>query len=616
MALPTIYLKNINLHATQIKDDTANIITQLDTIISQGGGGGGGGSTGLSLESTQLEVLNGITSGFSQLHSDLTSQLTVNVVDVSELATKATQDTISTNISTTLPLFTFSPLGGAQNNALKTRVENFPTTQGITGSISVSNFPTTQDVNIQNTELTVNVISGFATETTLGSIDTKLGGELAVNVISGFATETTLGAIDTKLGDNISTGGFNVSLTSLNGDKITNTTNNSKIGLDTNIINTSLTVEGSVSIVDAVSVNVLETNSTVYDFTNDSSTMTQADDRFEIDRVRPDSWSFTNTKNQTGSNVFWYSNTVTSPLGAQQFPILHGDLQSLYFVAGINRTEDINAVPFMAVFSPSNIAFYTSRWIYTIDPSEKLIQGEKVLLYYGSDPVNIHTNIRHLQLLFNAVASQGSLLETEVCYLMSINTASGLTASSVYYNLYNAGWILNDVNKTHNDYEFNSGIKSKADLLLSRLNESSGNLGVNVANSLTVGGTSLDQMTFTTASGDGSIVGLNVITRNAFYPTTFIFTENDISITDETPSIDLRAYNKLSVFGTSTHTGGGSHNIIVQYSNDNITFYDSPNVIATTANKFAYDNSTFCVSYMRFRFQVELTDLTFIVSLK
>jgi hypothetical protein len=40
MALPTIYLKNINLHATQIKDDTANIITQLDTIIAQGGGGG------------------------------------------------------------------------------------------------------------------------------------------------------------------------------------------------------------------------------------------------------------------------------------------------------------------------------------------------------------------------------------------------------------------------------------------------------------------------------------------------------------------------------------------------------------------------------------------------
>ena len=542
MALPTIYLKNINLHATQIKDDTANIITQLDTIISQGGGGGTGG-TGLSLEQTQLEVLNGITSGFSQLHSDLTSQLTVNLVDV-----------------------------------------------------------------------------------------------------SGLATQTTLSDTYNLLNDNIGTGGLSVSITALDGEKITNTVVDTKRGLDVNIINSvgitgsvsvsnfpaeqgitgsvsvsNFPLEQAVSIADAVSVNVLETNSTVYDFTNDSSTMTQADSRFEIDRVRPDSWSFTNTKNQNGSNVFWYSNTVTSPLGAQQFPILHGDLQSLYFVAGINRTEDINAVPFMAVYSPSNIVFYTSRWVYTIDPSEKLIQGEKVLLYYGSDPVNIHTNIRHLQLLFNAVASQGPLLETEVCYLMSINTASGLTASSVYYNLYNAGWILNDVNKTHNDYEFNSGIKSKGDLLLSKLNINDGsNLDVAIRNSVAITNATLETMTFNEINQDGTniINGLNVITRNAFYPTTFIFTENDISITDETPSIDLRAYNKLSVFGTSTHTGGGSHNIIVEYSNDNITFYDSPNVIASTATSFSYDNSTFCVSYIRFRFQVQIQTLTFIVSLK
>ena len=47
-----------------------------------------------------------------------------------------------------------------------------------------------------------------------------------------------------------------------------------------------------------------------------------------------------------------------------------------------------------------------------------------------------------------------------------------------------------------------------------------------------------------------------------------------------------------------------------------ITFYDSPNVIAGTATKFSYDNSTFCVSYIKFRFQVQIETLTFIVSLK
>jgi len=83
-----------------------------------------------------------------------------------------------------------------------------------------------------------------------------------------------------------------------------------------------------------------------------------------------------------------------------------------------------------------------------------------------------------------------------------------------------------------------------------------------------------------------------------------------------TPSITLGPYNKLSVFGVSTHTGGGSHNIIVMYSNDNITYYDSPNVIASTGGKFAYDNSTFCVSYIKFRFQVQIETLTFNVALK
>jgi hypothetical protein len=551
----TIYLKNIHIKNTEIREDTIKIRGQLDTIIAQGGGGGTGG-TGLNLESTQVKVLAGITSGFDLLHSDLTSQLTVNLVDV-----------------------------------------------------------------------------------------------------SGLASQATLSDTYNLLNDNIGTGGLSVSITALDGEKITNSVIDTKRGLDVNIIN-SVGITGSVSvsnfpveqgitgsvsvlnfpttqavsIADAVSVNVLETNSTVYDFTNDSSTMTGADNRFIIDRVRPDSWGFVNDKNQTGSNVFWYSNTVTSPLGAQKFPILHGDLQSLYFVAGINRTSDNEALPFVAVYSPSNIAFYTSRWVYTIDPSEKLIQGEKVLLYYGSDPINIYTNIRHLQLLFNAVASQGPLLETEVCYLMSINTASGLTASSVYYNLYNAGWILNDVNKTHNDYEFNSGIKSKGDLLLSELNVNNGIMDVNVSNiifvdsttplnvnitntDVPVSNTALTYMSYKEVSA--GTYGLEVVNRNVQQSTNYLFVVDDITITDETPTIDVRTFRLMSVFGDSTHSGGGSHDIVVQYSTNSTTWYDSPNVVPTNGSgKFAVDLKDFCVSYIRFRFQVALDTLNMNVCLK
>jgi hypothetical protein len=199
---------------------------------------------------------------------------------------------------------------------------------------------------------------------------------------------------------------------------------------------------------------------------------------------------------------------------------------------------------------------------------------------------------------------------------MSINTASALTASAVYYNLYNAGWILNDVKNTHNDYQFNSGIQSKGDLALSQLTVTSGILAVEVNNVVSVSGASLDQMTFNNVNEDASIVGLNVIIRPQFYPTTVVFTEDDISIDDLTPAIGLGSYTKLSVFGVSTHAGGGSHNIIIMYSNDDITYYDSPNVIPATATNFAYDNSTFCVSFIKFRFQVAITTLTFNVSLK
>jgi hypothetical protein len=343
--------------------------------------------------------------------------------------------------------------------------------------------------------------------------------------------------------------------------------------------------------------------------------MTENDTRFVADRVRPDSWAFTNAKNQNGSNVYWYSNSSTSPLGVQEFPILHGDLSSLYCVVSINKTENNNRLPLMALFSPSQSAFYTSRWIYTISPVEQLLQTEKVLLYWNIDPVDIYPNLRHIELLKNVIASEGPQLETETVFLMSINTASAEPASSISYNLYNAGFVLN--NGIHNDYQFNSGIKSKADLALSKLSVDNNLLSVNVGNVVGISNTSLDSMTFTNVNADSSIVGLNVIVRNPFNPLIFTYTTADISGANETPSIDVRAFNKLSVFGVSTHTSPGSHNIIIEYSNDDATFYDSPNVIPTSGTgKFAYDNTTFCISYIRFRFQVTLTTLTFNISLK
>ena len=110
---------------------------------------------------------------------------------------------------------------------------------------------------------------------------------------------------------------------------------------------------------------------------------------------------------------------------------------------------------------------------------------------------------------------------------------------------------------------------------------------------------------------DTATYGLNVVSRNVQQSYNYLFDVGDISITDETPTIDVRPFRLMSVFGDSTHSGGGSHDIIVQYSTNGLSnnWYDSPIVIPTNSGKFALDLKDFCVSYIRFRFQVALDTL-------
>ena len=574
------------------------------------------------------------TGGMSVVLSDLDeNQITNTVIDTkrgldvnvintsSDYATETTLSAIDTKLGEELSVNVISGF------ATETTLAAIDTKLGEELSVNViSGFATETTLAAIDTklgeELSVNVISGFATETTLAAIDTKLGEELSVNVISGFATETTLAAIDTKLGEELS-----VNVISGFATETTLAAIDTKLGeeLSVNVIS-GFATETTLAEIDTkletgVNVNILDTNSTIYDLTNDAPTMTENDTRFTADRVRSDSWAFDTSKSTLGSNVYWYSNSSTSPLGVQQFPILHGDINSLYCVVSINKTENNNRLPFLALFSPSGSAFYTSRWIYTIDPNEKIIQTEKVLLYWNNDPVDIYTNLRHIQLLKNVIASEGPQLESETIFLMSVNTASGEPSNSISYNLYNAGFILDSV---HNDYEFNSGIKSKADLLLSKLSVSdstnlnvnvSNALGVTVSNTVDVANSNLDSFTFDIIDGKPT-KGLNVITRNTYLANITQYQLADISGND-LPSMDLRAFKTLSIFGNRTHTGPGSHNIIVQFSIDGITFYDSPYVISVNgSDNFAWDFKDFCVPYLRLRFQVQVTALTLFLCLK
>ena len=505
-------------------------------------------------------------------------------------------------------------------------VSNFPT------AFEVSNLPTTQDVSgtvaISNTSFEISNLP--TTQEVSGTIAFS---NTAIEISNLPATQEVSGTVA-------------ISNTSF---EISNLPTTQEVSGTIAFSNTAIEISNlpttqAVSIADPVNVNVLDTNSTIYDLTNDSSTMTGEDARFIVDIVRPDSWRFRTSKtNVAGSNVYWYSNSPVSPLGVQQFPILHGDLSSVYCVVSINKTENNNRLPFMALYSPSLSAFYTSRWIYTIDVSEQLLQTEKVLVYWGTDPAELYPNLRHIEALKNVIASEGPQLETETVYLMSINTASGEPTESIDYNLYNSGFVLN--NGVHNDYQFNSGIQSKADFALSQLTVSNGaNLNVQVVNTLTTN-TTLTDVTFTKIITENCLnvnvanvadipisntslifmsfkevsagtYGLEVVNRNVQQSTNYLFTEADVTITDETPSIDVKAFRLMSVFGDSAHTGGGSHDIIIQYSTNNLIWYDSPNVIPSVANKFAFDLKDFCVGYIRFRFQVEITDLNMNVCLK
>ena len=478
--------------------------------------------------------------------------------------------------------------------------------------------------------------SGLTIQSDISGQTVNIGSMPPITVdVSGLATEETLLATYTLLEDNFTVNGLKVDIS---GQTVIATgvdISGQRVDISgQSILATGVDISGQTVLVNNnLNVNNLYSNSTVYDLTNDSSTITGGDTRFEADRTRVNSWSFQNSKSQAGSNCFFYSNSNSSPLGEQAFDILYQDLQSLYIVVSINKSGDANNYPFIAAYSPSESSFFTSRWVFTIDGSAKVLSTQRVLLYYGLNPSNLFTNIPHLPLVLNNVASLGPREPNETIYLLSVNTASAQPSGDIYYNLWNSGFVLND--GIHNDYEFTSGIKSKGDLNLSKLTIENNLLGVNVPNSISVTDTSFQTIDFdsclntavkNTVKVDAGLTfnnidnmytkGLNVICRKPYTASITTYSETDIS-NNNLPMIDLRAYNSLSFFGSSSHTGPGSHNILVLFSTDDVTYYTSSYTIPTNASgNFAWDFKDFCVPYIKFQFQVTITSLTAFVCLK
>ena len=90
----------------------------------------------------------------------------------------------------------------------------------------------------------------------------------------------------------------------------------------------------------------------------------------------------------------------------------------------------------------------------------------------------------------------------------------------------------------------------------------------------------------------------------------------NVNISGKSDAIDLRSFNLINIFATETHSGGGSHNVNVEYSIDGSTWFVSPNVITGTATSFSWDYSGFCVPYMRLSFNVSISTLNCYICLK
>jgi hypothetical protein len=130
-------------------------------------------------------------------------------------------------------------------------------------------------------------------------------------------------------------------------------------------------------------------------------------------------WSYTNTNPQK-INLYIYRTLKQTDLSLASIKTCYMTIQNL---------SDSLKYPYMAVYSlPSGTgdgqAWYKSKFVY--ENSETPINtGEKVLLYFGEDDVNIEPGIRHINMPLNSGKSDGPRNQFEQLMFVTIQTASG-----------------------------------------------------------------------------------------------------------------------------------------------------------------------------------------------
>jgi hypothetical protein len=149
-------------------------------------------------------------------------------------------------------------------------------------------------------------------------------------------------------------------------------------------------------------------------------------------------WNFRNST--VGSKVnLWLYTTL------KQTDFSYSSINSCYMV--IENKSNSRHFPYIALYSlPDGYSDYQpwfkSRWVFESTVSV-LNVDERVLLYFGNNPINVEPTIRHIELLPNLPQTVGTLNVGEQIMSIVLNTSSGEAVGDYDFDLTKFGVLWN-----------------------------------------------------------------------------------------------------------------------------------------------------------------------------
>jgi hypothetical protein len=530
-----------------------------------------------SLETTQLQVLQTIQNLNSSVGGILVGD---TVVDSSDSVTHDKLDTLNTTLTNKVLNKTTSSIDiSGQTVAISNtafQCSNLSQVPLITGFSTESTLGTTNSkLDTLNTTLTNKVLSK-----TTSSIDIS-GQTVAISntsfdcsnlsqvpLITGFSTETTLGTTNDKLDT------LNTTLTNKHLDKTTDS-----VDITNQNINVNQSVEGS-------SYDLLAQGSTLW------ADSLPAPNPFVADLLGREGWWYTNQANVANkSNIYWYANPPTGVAGGlQENDMTFSQLSGFYSVLTCDYVDNGSlTIPIFAVYSQATgvndiiPTFAHSRWAYALTNVDvaKFRKGETVLLYSGATRPDVFNQLPAYQL--QLAMTNGEALPTEIIAYMSVNTQA--TTSIIAYLLQYVGYLNSAVGHIK-QYGFKNSKQRLAQENLASLTVTDGVLSVSGGGG---GGTTSVVQGISTTSGvavdinaSPSGVGINRLLVNSLVSdgTNELSINNDGSLSTLSQVIAIDADNAestIQIFGkanrlytTAEITQGGNTLIVNEDGSINV----------------------------------------------